>query len=85
MKFLFFLLLWVILALLDTDPDPDSEFGSGNESTALIESGSGSETMLVTSQNWLVGLCKELRDGLLRVENGYQEVLRSYEMSVYCP
>jgi hypothetical protein len=37
MKFLnFFLLLWVILALLD--PDPDSKYGSG--STGLIESGS---------------------------------------------
>ncbi len=32
----FFLLLWVIFALLD--PDPDSESGSG--STGLIESGS---------------------------------------------
>jgi hypothetical protein len=37
MKFLnFFLLLWVIFALLD--PDPDSKCGSG--STDLIESGS---------------------------------------------
>jgi hypothetical protein len=37
MKFLnFFLLLWVIFALLD--PDPDSEYGFG--STDLIESGS---------------------------------------------
>jgi hypothetical protein len=37
MKFLkFFLLLWVIFALLD--PDPDSEYGSG--STGPIESGS---------------------------------------------
>jgi hypothetical protein len=36
MKFLnFFLLLWVIFALLD--PDPDSEYGSGSESTDLIE------------------------------------------------
>jgi hypothetical protein len=37
MKFLkFFLLLWVIFAFLD--PDPDSEYGSG--STDPIESGS---------------------------------------------
>ncbi len=37
MKFLqFFVLLWVIFALLD--PDPDSEYGSG--STDLTESGS---------------------------------------------
>jgi hypothetical protein len=34
--FIFFLLFWVISALLD--PDPDSEYGSG--STDLIESGS---------------------------------------------
>jgi hypothetical protein len=41
MKFLnFFLLLWVIFALMD----PDSEYGSG--STDLIESGSRSETLL---------------------------------------
>jgi hypothetical protein len=40
MKFLnFFLLLWVIFALLD--PDPDSEYGSG--STDLIESGSNTD------------------------------------------
>jgi hypothetical protein len=48
MKFLnFFLLLWVIFALLD--PDPDSEYGSGTGSTDLIESGSngsGSETLV---------------------------------------
>jgi hypothetical protein len=45
MKFLnFFLLLWVILALLD--PDPDSKYGAG--STDLIQSGSGSETMVKT-------------------------------------
>ncbi len=38
MKFLIFvLLLWVIFALLD--PDPDSEYGSGSGSTHLIESG----------------------------------------------
>ncbi len=37
----FFLLLWVIFALLD--PDPDSESGSG--STDPIESGSGSATL----------------------------------------
>ncbi len=41
---IFFLLLWVIFALLD--PDPDSGFGSG--STGPIESGSGSETLLST-------------------------------------
>ncbi len=35
----FFLLLWVIFALLD--PDPDSEYGS--ESTDLIESGFNSD------------------------------------------
>ncbi len=35
---IFFLLLWVIFALLDPDPDPDAEYGSG--STDLIESGS---------------------------------------------
>jgi hypothetical protein len=47
MKFLnFFLLLWVILALLD--PDPDSEYGSG--STDLIESGSGSKTLIHTKR-----------------------------------
>ncbi len=39
MKFLkFFLLLWVVFALLDSDPEADSEYGSG--STDLIESGS---------------------------------------------
>jgi hypothetical protein len=39
MKFCkFFLLLWVIFALLDLDPDPDPESGSG--STGPIESGS---------------------------------------------
>jgi hypothetical protein len=37
MKFLpFFLLLWVIFALLDLDPDSESVYGS----TDLIESGS---------------------------------------------
>ncbi len=40
MKFLkFYLLLWVIFAL--PDPDPDSEYGSG--STDLIESGSNAK------------------------------------------
>jgi hypothetical protein len=38
----FFLLLWVFFALLH--PDPDSEYGFG--STDLIESGSGSETLV---------------------------------------
>jgi hypothetical protein len=39
MKFvIFFLLLWVIFALLY--PDPDSEYGPGSGSTDLIESGS---------------------------------------------
>ncbi len=43
MKFkIFFLYLCVIFALLD--PDPDSESGYGT--TAVIESGSGSETLL---------------------------------------
>jgi hypothetical protein len=32
----FFLLFWVTFALLDSNPDPDSEYGSG--STDLIES-----------------------------------------------
>jgi hypothetical protein len=35
---LFFLLLRVIFPLLDLDPDPDSEYGSGSRSTDLIES-----------------------------------------------
>jgi hypothetical protein len=34
----FFLLLWVIFALLD--PDPDSKYESGSGSTGQIESGS---------------------------------------------
>ncbi len=39
MKFLnFFLLFWVIFALLD--PDPDSEYGSGSGFTDMLESGS---------------------------------------------
>jgi hypothetical protein len=39
MKFLnFFLFLWVIFSLLDTDPDPDFEYKSGSGSTDLIES-----------------------------------------------
>jgi hypothetical protein len=42
MKFLnFFLLLWVIFALLDKDTD--SEYGSGSRSTDLIESGSNTD------------------------------------------
>jgi hypothetical protein len=46
MKFLnFSLLLWVIFALLD--PDPDSE--SGSVSTDPIEFGSGSATLLYSS------------------------------------
>jgi hypothetical protein len=50
MKFLKkFLLLWVILALLDSDPD--SEYGSG--STDLIESGSNSDPDL---QPWFLGI-----------------------------
>ncbi len=36
----FLLLLWVIFALLDPDPDLDSESGSGGRSTDLMESGS---------------------------------------------
>ncbi len=63
MKFLnFFLLLWVIFALLN--PDPDSENGSG--STDLIESGSGtlnfSITLLMTGAQlfWRISLWAEL-------------------------
>jgi hypothetical protein len=37
------------------EPDPDSEYGSGPGCTDLIESGSGSKTLLVKSQNWLAG------------------------------
>ncbi len=37
----FFLLLWVIFALLD--PDPDSEYGSGSGSTDPIEYGSNTD------------------------------------------
>ncbi len=47
MKFLsFFLLLWVIFAL--QDPDPDSEYGYND----LIESGSesGSETLRIRTE-----------------------------------
>jgi hypothetical protein len=48
-KFLkFFLLLWVIFALLD--PNPDSEYGSG--STDRIESGSGYETLRKRKDNY---------------------------------
>ena len=36
----FFLLLWVIFALLDPDPDPYSNYGSGSESNGPIEYGS---------------------------------------------
>jgi hypothetical protein len=39
----FFILLWVIFALLDPDPDPYSNYGSG--SNGPIEYGSGSETL----------------------------------------
>ena len=44
----FFLLLWVIFALLD--PDPDSEYGSGSTGPdwIRIQSGSGSETLYKT-------------------------------------
>ena len=37
----FFLLLWVIFALLD--PDPDSEYGSGSGSPVPIEYGSNTD------------------------------------------
>ncbi len=48
MKFLnFFLFLWVIFALLDPDPDPESG------STDLIESRSGSETLVSWIWNYL--------------------------------
>ncbi len=51
MKFLnFFLILWVIFALMD--PDPDSEYGSG--SSDLTEFGSGSETLLAS---WFTCRC----------------------------
>jgi hypothetical protein len=36
--------LWVIFALLDPDPDPDSEYGCGSRFNDLIES--GSETLI---------------------------------------
>jgi hypothetical protein len=55
MKFLnFFLLLWVIFILLDPDPGPDSEYGSGSTEPdwIQIQYGSGSETLffyIVTS------------------------------------
>jgi hypothetical protein len=41
----FFLLLWVIFALLDPNPDPDSKYGSG--STDPIESGSAILVMVM--------------------------------------
>jgi hypothetical protein len=50
MKFLnFFLLLWVIFALLD--PDPDSEYGSGSGYTNLIESGSNPDPSIVNKNS----------------------------------
>jgi hypothetical protein len=36
----FFLLLWVIFALMDPDPDPYSNYGSGSGSNGPIEYGS---------------------------------------------
>jgi hypothetical protein len=50
----FFLLLWVIFALLD--PDPDSECGSG--STDLLES--GYETLLLRNKS--CGLISSTQD-----------------------
>jgi hypothetical protein len=51
MKFLnFFLLLWVIFALLDSDPD--TEFGS----TDLIEFGSGSTDLIESGSETLLGI-----------------------------
>ncbi len=44
MKFLSFFSIFVGL---DPDPDPDFESGSRYGSTVLIESGSGSETLLI--------------------------------------
>ncbi len=43
--------MWVIFALLDPDPGPDSEYGSGSGPTGPIEYGSntdpaGSETLV---------------------------------------
>ena len=32
--------------------------------------------------NWLAGRCIELRDGPLRAENGWLDVMRSFEMAV---
>jgi hypothetical protein len=63
MKFLnFFLLLWVIFALMD----PDSEYGYGSVSTDLIESGSGFETLLA---DWFTMLFRPLvsHAGVLQV------------------
>jgi hypothetical protein len=39
----FFLLLWVIFALLDPDPDPYSNYGSGSGSNGPIEYGSNTD------------------------------------------
>jgi hypothetical protein len=39
----FFLLLWVIFALLDPDPDPYSNYGSGSGSMLPIEYGSNTD------------------------------------------
>jgi hypothetical protein len=48
-KIKFFLLVWVIFALLDPDPDPYSNYGSGSngpiEYGSGYGSGSGSETL----------------------------------------
>ena len=64
------------------DPDPDLH-QSKKQDPDLNQS--NVDLQHWRSQNWVVGHCKELRDGLLRVENGLQEVVRSYEMSVYWP
>jgi hypothetical protein len=42
----FFLLLWVIFALLDPDPDPDSKYGSGSETLQGGSDISGTLSML---------------------------------------
>jgi hypothetical protein len=63
MRFINFLLcLWVILALLD--PDPDCESGSGYGSRDPIESGSGSTALVGgygTQSIWLINLVFQSR------------------------
>jgi hypothetical protein len=49
-----FLLLWVILALLDPDLDPDSEYGSG--STDPVESRSNPDPIRIRNPEKNTGL-----------------------------